>query len=115
MKYTINCRVKPVIRFNTSKDQFKNLISIYGSSFAQLMNQALNTTLTPTEYSKLPTIRKLMNEVDKDQEKLLDTLSKGLASGAVKKIIDIFPLFLVSPVELKSYILLTLGFLVEEC
>jgi hypothetical protein len=104
-----NIRTRFIIEVNfSSTDQRAKLLNLYGDSFYALIKEAKSNKYFGMDYKQLPSVRKFVDQY-KTLEEMLPIISKHISDERIVKLIQVSPLFNMSPTELKSYILFSLG------
>lgn len=113
MKFELDNKVKTRFRLNVNTGRFKSLMSLYRQQFSSFMSYCLSIQFTQYEYSRLPEVRNYLFDTP-IEDVLVDISSSSISQDNRRKLIDIFPVFSVCPVELKAYILVALGFTLSQ-
>jgi hypothetical protein len=91
-----------------SRSERDRCLSIYGPKFFGLVREAKAKKYFATDYNALGAIRKLLVHHD-GLESLVPSLEGRLDGAGMIKLVEVAPLFNASPVDLKAYILMSLG------
>lgn len=113
MKYELDNKVKIRLRLNVSSDRFKSLMTLYRQKFSSFMSYCLSVQFTQYEYSRLPEMREYLNNTHIN-DVLMHISFSQISQDNRRRLIDIFPVFSVCPIELKAYILVALGFTLSD-
>lgn len=101
MKINVNFRV-------LIKDHKQpGLINLYRPKLRSLMQDVMRAELKENDYKDLPNLRKLIT-VDTSLDELAEVY-QYVEADKLMKLISCAPVFKISPVDLKAYILLSLG------
>jgi len=105
LRVLVQCRFK--LDLGSPKERGR-LLALYGRSFSSVMTSCLSKNHKAVEYSYLSKIRSMVST--KDVEDLVSVMIDGdMSQENIKKIVDIMPLFIRLPTDLKAFILMSNG------
>lgn len=105
--------IKPRVRFLCeitfqNPEQKTKLLTLYSEKFFLLVKEIKSKKYFALDYKYLPQIRELLNKT-KNTEELMGKISNKIPEANLFKLLEISPLFNVSPINLQAFILLGLG------
>lgn len=90
------------------KETKTKYLTHYGEKFFSLVKEAKSKKYLALDYGYLPGLRKLLNQT-KSVEQLIPHLESSLSKENMFKLLEVSPMFNLAPIDLKAYILLSLG------
>lgn len=103
-------RIRFILELNfSSGTQRSKLLSLYGDKFLSLVGEARSKKYFRLDYEALPKIRIFLKRFHGLNE-IIPELRNEMCEDNIMKILEVAPLFDVSPICLQAYLLLSLGF-----
>lgn len=86
----------------------ERLLDLYRERFGLLMRDVVRTKLTAPDYADLPALRLIVKALPKLQDVMHAALDRA-SPGRFSQLLSVAPVYNVSPVDVKAYVLLTSG------
>lgn len=91
-----------------SPEQKTKFLTLYGDKFFALIKEVKSKKYFSFDYKYLPSIRKMLRQHN-NLESVIPEIKNSLPEENLIKLLEVVPLFGVSPIDLQAFILLGLG------